>query len=333
MLRGGPLGCKQTQTSTPIRANPLVKKPIQVNRLGDALRAARKTAQMTQEELSKEAGTPRLAVIRAEAGEGLLSPFERLLLPLETMIDGRNLPAGPDIGSRLGELRLARGLSQTKIAEAAKLSRPTVAKIEGGEPGHLVAIERLGAALGAGLAVIPLAAPPSYWTSIAARSLDQKWTTPPALLDRLYEALGVFDLDPCSPRKDGPVRAKIRFTLEDDGLALPWPEGLTFVNPPYGPLLRQWMTKCRQEAHQRHGIIVALIPARTDTRWWHDSIAGQADLFMLKGRLSFGDGAAPAPFPSALVVWNAEPDQIAKLRFVFPDAWFVPRTTTFTPTG
>ena len=50
--------------------------------------------------------------------------------------------------------------------------------------------------------------------------------------------------------------------------------------------------------------VIALVPARTDTGWWHNDIAGQASIFFLKGRLSFGDGSQPAPFPSALIVWG-----------------------------
>jgi transcriptional regulator with XRE-family HTH domain len=188
----------------------LVKKLIPINRLGDALRAARQAAKTTQQQLADDADIPRLAVIRAEAGTGLLRPFESLLVPLKCEIQGRNLPRGTDIGTRFKELRIARGISQAKIAEAAGLSRPTIAAIESGEPGHLAAVEALGLTLGAGLTVRPIGAPASFWTSIAATSLDERWTTPLPLLERLYRAIGGgFLVDAASPRKDGPFAPRL----------------------------------------------------------------------------------------------------------------------------
>ena len=145
------------------------------------------------------------------------------------------------------------------------------------------------------------------------------------MLDRLYAALGTFDLDPCSPtadRRTAPVRARMYLTKDDDGLALPW-RGKVFVNPPYGRTLRQWVSKAQAEvtAH-RAALVVALVPARTETLWWHSHIAGAADAFMLRGRLSFGNGT-PAPFPSALILWGAAPAQIDAMRREFPTAWHV----------
>jgi site-specific DNA-methyltransferase (adenine-specific) len=97
-----------------------------------------------------------------------------------------------------------------------------------------------------------------------------------------------------------------------------------FVNPTYGRQLASWVAKARDEQKSgRAGLVVALIPARTDTRWWHESVAGHADVWLLKGRLAFGDGTQAAPFPSALVVWGASPTQRGLIRNAFPDAWFV----------
>ncbi len=96
------------------------------------------------------------------------------------------------------------------------------------------------------------------------------------------------------------------------------------MNPPYGRQLTFWVAKAREEfLSGRAGLIIALVPARTDTRWWHDSIAGSADVWMLKGRLAFGDGSVPAPFPSAIVVWSPQTQHRAALVAAFPDAWHV----------
>jgi hypothetical protein len=93
--------------------------------------------------------------------------------------------------------------------------------------------------------------------------------------------------------------------------------------PPYGREIGQWVRKARAEVTDgRAELVAALLPARTDTSWWHQEIAGCAQSVMLRGRLSFGDGT-PAPFPSALVFWGAGPQQIAALRAEFPTAWHI----------
>lgn len=68
-------------------------------------------------------------------------------------------------------------------------------------------------------------------------------------------------------------------------------------------------------------MVVALIPARTDTRYWHEHIAAKADVYFLKGRLRFQNASQCAPFPSAVVIWGADEATIARLDAAFPDAW------------
>ena len=86
------------------------------------------------------------------------------------------------------------------------------------------------------------------------------------------------------------------------------------------------MAKARMEAEAgRAGLVIALVPARTDTRWWHDHVAGKADVWLLRGRLAFGDGTMAAPFPSAIVVWSALEEHRLALIAAFPDAWHVAR--------
>ena len=70
--------------------------------------------------------------------------------------------------------------------------------------------------------------------------------------------------------------------------------------------------------------MIGLIPARTDTRWWHDHVAGLAHAWLLRGRLAFGDGTAPAPFPSAVVLWGGDVATIAKLSAAVREAHHVP---------
>lgn len=120
------------------------------------------------------------------------------------------------------------------------------------------------------------------------------------------------------------MRARVHFTPEDDGLSLSW-NGTVFVNPPYGRELPKWVHKARTEAEQGSATTVAaLVPARTDTAWWHDHVTGHADVFLLRGRLRFGDGKQSAPFPSALCVWGATDKTRAQLKAVFPSASHLP---------
>lgn len=109
-----------------------------------------------------------------------------------------------------------------------------------------------------------------------------------------------------------------------DGLAAPW-HGRVFVNPPYGRALPHWVHKCAAESASGRATVVALLPARPDTRWWHEHVASAADVFMLCGRLRFGDGKQAAPFPSAVVTWGAEEELLARLASMLPGAWHVPR--------
>ena len=133
---------------------------------------------------------------------------------------------------------------------------------------------------------------------------------------------GKFDLDPCAARKSRTrVRARVHFTEEDDGLSLPW-HGVVFVNPPYGRTLGLWVAKAHHEVQEgRARTVVALLPARPDTAYWHKHVAGRATVYFLRGRLRFSDGEQGAPFPSALVVWGAAPETIPALDRALPDAW------------
>ena len=151
--------------------------------------------------------------------------------------------------------------------------------------------------------------------------MSQAWETPAELLEALSRVFGRFDLDPCAPRKTRTrVKARTHFTAEDDGLTLPW-HGTVFVNPPYGRTLRKWVAKARQEVEEgRARTVVALLPARPDTSYWHDHIAGHAAVYFFRGRLRFGDGKQSAPFPSALAVWGASPEKLAALDAALPRA-------------
>ena len=76
------------------------------------------------------------------------------------------------------------------------------------------------------------------------------------------------------------------------------------MNPPYGRAIGKWVEKAYRES-LNGAVVVCLIPSRTDTRYWHNYIFPYAaDIKFLKGRLKFGDGKNPAPFPSAIIIFD-----------------------------
>jgi len=114
------------------------------------------------------------------------------------------------------------------------------------------------------------------------------WRTPQALYERLDREF-LFDFDPCPVDPDF------------DGLAVEWGER-NYVNPPYGREIVKWCAKAHEEVCKGK-LVVMLVPARTDTHWWHDYIMLADEVRLIKGRLKFDDGAGSAPFPSAVAVF------------------------------
>src|SRR5690625_3063082 len=141
-------------------------------------------------------------------------------------------------------------------------------------------------------------------------SKTNEWATPQCFFDRLDEEFN-FTLDPCS---DG-LNAKCEkfFTQEDDGLTQSWAGESVFMNPPYGRVIGEWIKKAYEES-KKGAMVVALIPARTDTRYWHEYVMKADEIRLIKGRLKFGDGKNNAPFPSAVVVWNGEYEESPVLK-------------------
>ena len=137
-------------------------------------------------------------------------------------------------------------------------------------------------------------------------SVKMDWRTPKDFFRELDQEFH-FGLDAAA----SPENAKCEryFTPEMDGLSCSWSGyGAVFCNPPYGREIGKWVQKAYSE-HVCGGVtIVMLIPARTDTSYFHDYIYGKAEIRFLRGRLKFEDenGAAmnPAPFPSMVVIYR-----------------------------
>lgn len=131
-------------------------------------------------------------------------------------------------------------------------------------------------------------------------SKSNEWATPQNLFDELNDEFN-FTLDPCAT--DENYKCSKHFTIEDDGLSKDWSNEVVFMNPPYGREIKKWIKKAYEES-LNGATVVCLIPARTDTTYWHDFIFDKADdIRFLRGRLKFGNSKNSAPFPSAIVVY------------------------------
>ncbi len=132
-------------------------------------------------------------------------------------------------------------------------------------------------------------------------STTDQWATPQWLFDKL-DAEFHFTLDPCADETNH--KCERYFTKEQDGLSKNWGGESVFCNPPYGRAIYDWVRKAYGEGHKENTVVVLLIPARTDTRYFHDFILNRAEIRFLKGRLKFGDAENPAPFPSMLAIFR-----------------------------
>lgn len=135
----------------------------------------------------------------------------------------------------------------------------------------------------------------------SSKSMD--WSTPQSFFDSLNKEFS-FSLDPCADATNH--KCEKYFTKEDDGLRQSWKGETVFCNPPYGRAIKNWVKKCSEEAQQPNTTVVLLIPARTDTKYFHDYIYQKpnVEIRFLRGRLKFGDGKHSAPFPSMVVIFR-----------------------------
>ena len=116
-------------------------------------------------------------------------------------------------------------------------------------------------------------------------SASVEWNTP----KKVYEALDAefhFTLDPCTKNSLW------------DGRAISWHQHRVYCNPPYGPQIGTWLQKAPEAE-----VAVYLLPARTDTRWFHNFCLLAKEIRFIRGRLKFGDAKHNAPFPSMIVIF------------------------------
>lgn len=143
-------------------------------------------------------------------------------------------------------------------------------------------------------------------TDLMFSSKNENWETPQDFFDALDNEFH-FTLDPCA--NDENHKVPKYFTKEIDGLSLNWGGEITFCNPPYGKQIGKWVKKAYETYknawnYKYKTVVVMLLPARTDTKWFHDYIYNKAEIRFIKGRLKFGGCKNSAPFPSMVVIYN-----------------------------
>lgn len=133
-------------------------------------------------------------------------------------------------------------------------------------------------------------------TELMFSSKTDLWETPQELFDK-YNAIYHFQTDVCALPEN--AKCERYYTPEQDGLDQTW-GGVCWCNPPYGRQIGKWVEKAAKSS----ALVVMLLPARTDTSWFHDWVLPYGKIEFLRGRLKFGGCENSAPFPSMVVVFD-----------------------------
>lgn len=135
-------------------------------------------------------------------------------------------------------------------------------------------------------------------------SKKQDWETPQDFFDKLDKEFN-FDLDVCATQKNAKCEPFI--SPEDNSLSCDWSANgsVCWMNPPYGRDLGDWIKKAFEEA-QKGCTVVALIPSRTDTKYFHKYIylKPTVEIRFIPGRIKFVGADNSAPFPSMIVIFR-----------------------------
>lgn len=139
-------------------------------------------------------------------------------------------------------------------------------------------------------------------TELMFSSKKEDWETPQDFFNKLNEEFH-FTLDAAASSEN--AKCDDYFTKEQNGLIQSWAYKVVWLNPPYGRYTTEKWVKKAYEEYQRTGCtIVMLLPARTDTIWFHDYVLGKAEIRFVKGRLKFGECKDATPFPSLVAIYG-----------------------------
>ena len=141
-------------------------------------------------------------------------------------------------------------------------------------------------------------------TDVMFSSATDNWSTPQDFFDNLNDEFH-FTLDVCADETNH--KCEHYYSKEIDGLSRPW-IGTIWCNPPYGRKIGEWVRRAYISSQIGSATVVMLLPARTDTRWFHDYIYNKSntEIRFIKGRLKFGGCKNSAPFPSMIVIFRSK---------------------------
>lgn len=274
---------------------------------------------MSQTALAARIGVPLQKIKRLERGVGSVETLAAVMTATDFRLTG--LGPGNTLGEKLRASRLRRGWTLEKAASRARMSRTTLAGLERGD-GSFASLLRL-------LTVIApkarrRAMERAHWGEGDKADRDVRFT-PPEFLAKINDAFGAIDIDPCGHALS-PVVAKRRILLEEggDGFVDDWSGGLVFVNPPFSETLR-WLKRAHDQWSRGNvGSVVCLVPARTDSRWFHETLTVEADIFLLLGRLPFADirgRSQHTPHSLMLVAFGSSTEQRARWAEIAEGYW------------
>jgi transcriptional regulator with XRE-family HTH domain len=280
---------------------------------------ARTTSGLSQSDLAAKACIGIATLWRIEKdGDGTIDVLTEICRALDLRFTG--LPRAGSFGDQVQVLRTRRGWTQSQLAERIGVSVGSITRLETGN----ARIKTLSAAFAA---LAPKArirkAEIPHWGVGASR--DER-LTPPDLLDKIINVIGSIDLDPCA-HPQSKIQASTSYYAEDDGLAQPWRACTIYINPPYSSAAA-FMRKANQTWKAGHcKTVLALLQVQMHHHWVHEYLAGQADIFFLRGRIAFdriGKPRNPAPFGNMIVIFGADERMIQRMLTMF-DCVHLPR--------
>ena len=280
------------------------------------LSIARSGLGLSQSAVAERLSVPRLAITRLEQGRGSVSLLLRVMSLLEFRVSG--VAKGASLPAQICARRSRLGISVENAARKAGVDPRTVEAVERGEGTVASLIKVLNfIAPNAKRSEPPRA---SWGFDDAGDGERDKRFTPGWFLDKVVDAFGSIDLDPCGHELSA-VEAKRRIILPECGLASRWSGRLAFVNPPYSSVVT-WMDRAASAWEQGEvETIVMLVPARTDSEVFQKRVSRDADVLFLAGRIRFESTAGlawPAPFSLMVIIWGGEALAIDRFRELVP---------------
>lgn len=292
----------------------------------EELRLARRSAGWSQQTLADRIGVDAQAIKRLEKGVGSVSTLVAAMSALDFVLAG--LGPGATLPERLRARRRRRSISLIEMSARTGLSRATITSLERGG-GSVASLVRLLAVLAPG--VRRRAPERSYWGQGAKGDRDSRFT-PADFMSSIYAAFGEIDIDPCAHLLS-PVLARRRILLSEggDGLTDEWSGRIAYVNPPFSALLI-WLRRAHDQWRAGNvETVVCLVPVRTDSSWFHETLSVDADIYFLKGRLRFlnSEGRGQhTPFSLMVLALGATAEQKARYAELVPGFWLARKIAT-----